>query len=175
MGVRVGEDTAVASTPIIDSDQHLYETRTVWADHIDPQHRDDALRIEDDELGYPWLTWRDRKLGAADIRLGLRIPLRHHDLAVADHHGAVGGVLEAHHQPGVGLLGVGFQRTGLVGHVGDLDVLRLRMHGDAEGERRAEAEHRGGKQGATGKRGGDGATAGCGMVNAADLGGGALH
>lgn len=62
----------MASTPvptrIIDSDQHLYETRTVWADHIDPARRDDALRIEDDDLGYPWLMWRDRKLGAVDVQ-----------------------------------------------------------------------------------------------------------
>ena len=50
--------------PVIDSDQHLYETRTMWLDHIDPQHRDDALRIVDDELGYPWLSWgTSRKLG----------------------------------------------------------------------------------------------------------------
>jgi predicted TIM-barrel fold metal-dependent hydrolase len=68
MGVRVGEDTRVASTPVIDSDQHLYETRTVWGDHIDPGMRAEALRIEDDELGYPWLMWRDRKLGAVDVQ-----------------------------------------------------------------------------------------------------------
>ena len=42
---------------VIDSDQHLYETRTTWLDHIDPGRRDDALRIVDDELGYPWLSW----------------------------------------------------------------------------------------------------------------------
>jgi hypothetical protein len=53
---------------VIDSDQHLYETRTTWLDHIDPAHRDDALRIVDDELGYPWLMWRDRKLGAVDVQ-----------------------------------------------------------------------------------------------------------
>ena len=39
------------TVPVIDSDQHLYETRTTWLDHIDPGHRDDALRITDDELG----------------------------------------------------------------------------------------------------------------------------
>jgi hypothetical protein len=54
---------------VIDSDQHLYETRTTWLDHIDPAHRDDALRIVDDELGYPWLMWRDRKLGAVDVQV----------------------------------------------------------------------------------------------------------
>jgi hypothetical protein len=53
---------------VIDSDQHLYETRTMWGDHIDPDRRADALRIENDELGYPWLMWRDRKLGAVDVQ-----------------------------------------------------------------------------------------------------------
>ena len=52
----------------VDSDQHLYESRTMWCDHIDPDRREDALRIVDDELGYPWLTWRDRKLQPADVQ-----------------------------------------------------------------------------------------------------------
>ena len=53
---------------VIDSDQHLYETRTTWADHIDPEYRADALRIEDDELGYPWLMWRDQKLSSVAVQ-----------------------------------------------------------------------------------------------------------
>ena len=53
---------------IIDSDQHLYECRTMWTDHIDPALRDDALAIVDDELGYPWLTWRGRRLDMADVQ-----------------------------------------------------------------------------------------------------------
>jgi predicted TIM-barrel fold metal-dependent hydrolase len=53
---------------VVDSDQHLYETRTTWIDHIDPARREDALRIVDDELGYPWLTWRDRKLQPVDVQ-----------------------------------------------------------------------------------------------------------
>lgn len=53
---------------IIDSDQHLYETRTLWAQHIDPGRRDEALAIVDDELGYPWLTWRDRPLDMVDVQ-----------------------------------------------------------------------------------------------------------
>jgi hypothetical protein len=53
---------------VVDSDQHLYETRSMWLDHIDPDRRDDALRIVDDELGYPWLTWRSRRLGPADVQ-----------------------------------------------------------------------------------------------------------
>jgi len=56
-------------TPIIDSDQHLYESRTTWLDHVDPAMRDDALRIEDDDLGYAWVRWRDRRLGLADVQL----------------------------------------------------------------------------------------------------------
>lgn len=55
--------------PIIDSDQHLYESRTLWRDHIDPSMRDDALRIEDDELGTPRLRWRDRELGMAEVQV----------------------------------------------------------------------------------------------------------
>jgi hypothetical protein len=54
---------------LIDSDQHLYETRTTWLDHIDPGMRDDALRIEDDDLGYPWVRWRDLRLQPADVQL----------------------------------------------------------------------------------------------------------
>jgi predicted TIM-barrel fold metal-dependent hydrolase len=55
--------------PIIDSDQHLYEYRTLWSDHIDPSRRDDALAIVDDDLGYSWLTWRGQRLGIADVQL----------------------------------------------------------------------------------------------------------
>ncbi len=54
-------------TAIIDSDQHLYEPRTMWVDHVDPGQRSEALRIEDDELGYAWLTWREQRLGIADV------------------------------------------------------------------------------------------------------------
>jgi hypothetical protein len=53
---------------IIDCDQHLYESRTTWADHMDPASRDDALAIVDDELGYPWLQWRGRRLQLADVQ-----------------------------------------------------------------------------------------------------------
>jgi hypothetical protein len=53
---------------VIDSDQHLYETRTTWLDHIDPDRRADALQIENDELGYPWLTWRGRRLQPVDVQ-----------------------------------------------------------------------------------------------------------
>ena len=33
---------------IVDSDEHLYESRSLWRDHIDPKARDAALAIEDD-------------------------------------------------------------------------------------------------------------------------------
>jgi predicted TIM-barrel fold metal-dependent hydrolase len=58
-----------AVTLAIDSDQHLYETRTLWGEHIDPGHRDEALAIVDDDLGYPWLTWRGERLDLADVQL----------------------------------------------------------------------------------------------------------
>ena len=54
---------------IIDSDQHLYESRTLWADHCGGGARDDALCIADDELGYPWLTWRGRRIALADVHI----------------------------------------------------------------------------------------------------------
>jgi hypothetical protein len=53
---------------IIDSDQHLYEYRDLWRDHIDPGRRDEALAIVDDDLGHPWVTWRGGRVGAADVQ-----------------------------------------------------------------------------------------------------------
>jgi predicted TIM-barrel fold metal-dependent hydrolase len=38
----------------------------MWRDHIDPAHRDTALAIEDDQLGYAWLTWQGRRLYLAE-------------------------------------------------------------------------------------------------------------
>lgn len=58
-----------AAAPIIDCDQHLYETRSLWADHIDPSRRQDAIAIVDDDLGYPCLTWRGEHLGVADVQV----------------------------------------------------------------------------------------------------------
>jgi predicted TIM-barrel fold metal-dependent hydrolase len=54
---------------IIDSDQHLYESRTLWLDHIDPKLRDEAIRIEDDASGTPRVRWRDRQLGMAEVQM----------------------------------------------------------------------------------------------------------
>src|SRR3954447_16592721 len=53
---------------ILDCDQHLYESRTLWREHIEPNRRDDALSIVDDDLGFPWLTWRGRRLQLADVQ-----------------------------------------------------------------------------------------------------------
>ena len=47
---------------VIDCDQHLFETPDLWSRYIDPTHRDDALCLEDDELGYTWLMWHSRRL-----------------------------------------------------------------------------------------------------------------
>jgi predicted TIM-barrel fold metal-dependent hydrolase len=51
----------------IDVDQHLFESRGTWADYIDPAHRSEALSIEDDAAGWPWLTWQGRPLGPIEI------------------------------------------------------------------------------------------------------------
>jgi predicted TIM-barrel fold metal-dependent hydrolase len=51
----------------IDVDQHLFESRRTWVDYIDPAHRDDALRIEDDAAGWPYLVWRGRQLANIEV------------------------------------------------------------------------------------------------------------
>ncbi|BBY08303.1 amidohydrolase family protein [Mycobacterium noviomagense] len=56
-------------TRIVDSDQHLYESRSLWADHMDPAAREEALSLVDDELGYTWLSWRGAHLALADVHL----------------------------------------------------------------------------------------------------------
>ena len=52
----------------IDSDQHLFERRTLWAEHIDPAFKADALAIVDDELGYSWLMWRGQNISLAQVQ-----------------------------------------------------------------------------------------------------------
>jgi predicted TIM-barrel fold metal-dependent hydrolase len=61
--------------PIIDVDQHLFESRTTWSEFIDPTHRADALSITDDEGGWPWLTWRDDRLTPLEIPIPERSSL----------------------------------------------------------------------------------------------------
>jgi predicted TIM-barrel fold metal-dependent hydrolase len=53
---------------IVDSDQHLYEYRGMWQDHIDPAVRGEALRFVDDDLGHTWMTWRDKRIAIADVQ-----------------------------------------------------------------------------------------------------------
>jgi predicted TIM-barrel fold metal-dependent hydrolase len=52
---------------IIDADTHLYEPRTLWADHTEAVLRDKALRIADDDRGYSWLMWGDRRIAVAEV------------------------------------------------------------------------------------------------------------
>src|SRR5436309_3347585 len=54
---------------VLDCDQHLYEPRTLWRYYSDPGARADALAIEDDHLGYAWLTWQGRRLELADVQV----------------------------------------------------------------------------------------------------------
>ncbi|HVM95180.1 MAG TPA: hypothetical protein VMT89_02270 [Candidatus Acidoferrales bacterium] len=54
---------------VIDSDQHLYESRQLWRDFIDPKMRDEALRIEDDAVGRPLLRWREQTISLADVQV----------------------------------------------------------------------------------------------------------
>jgi predicted TIM-barrel fold metal-dependent hydrolase len=54
---------------VIDCDQHLYEYRGLWEEHIDPGLRHEALRFADDPLGHVRLTWRDRVLSVADVQM----------------------------------------------------------------------------------------------------------
>jgi hypothetical protein len=54
---------------VIDSDQHLFETRTLWADHADPADREHALKIVDDALGHAWLTWGEQRIVPAAVTL----------------------------------------------------------------------------------------------------------
>jgi predicted TIM-barrel fold metal-dependent hydrolase len=41
----------------------------MWADHIDPAQRSEALELVDDERGYTWVTWRGQRLELADVHL----------------------------------------------------------------------------------------------------------
>ena len=54
---------------IIDSDEHLYEPRSMWLDHIEPSMRDEALQLIDDDRGFTWLTWRGERIELADVHL----------------------------------------------------------------------------------------------------------
>jgi predicted TIM-barrel fold metal-dependent hydrolase len=59
----------------IDVDQHLFESRTTWSEHIELAHRSDALSISDDEAGWPWLTWRGSRLTPLEVPIPERSTL----------------------------------------------------------------------------------------------------
>jgi predicted TIM-barrel fold metal-dependent hydrolase len=60
---------------VIDADTHLLETRTLWADHLPAGHKDLALRIVDDELGYAWLEAPDgRRIHLAEAQAPGNVP-----------------------------------------------------------------------------------------------------
>jgi predicted TIM-barrel fold metal-dependent hydrolase len=53
---------------VIDADTHLFETRSLWADHLPTARRHLAVAIEDDDLGYAWLTAPDgRRIHLAEV------------------------------------------------------------------------------------------------------------
>jgi len=52
----------------IDVDQHLFEPRDAWSAYMEADRRSDALRIEDDERGWPWLTWRGEQFAPVEIQ-----------------------------------------------------------------------------------------------------------
>jgi predicted TIM-barrel fold metal-dependent hydrolase len=56
-------------TTVIDSDQHLFEYRGLWEEHVDPTLRSEALRFVDDPLGHVHVVWRDQVLSVADVQL----------------------------------------------------------------------------------------------------------
>jgi predicted TIM-barrel fold metal-dependent hydrolase len=52
----------------IDSDQHLVEHPGLWEEHVDPADRAEALRFTDDPAGNTWVTWRDQRVGLAEVQ-----------------------------------------------------------------------------------------------------------
>jgi predicted TIM-barrel fold metal-dependent hydrolase len=54
-------------TTVIDADAHLYERRSLWREYTDAAHRDRALEIVDDELGYSWLCLGDERIEVLGI------------------------------------------------------------------------------------------------------------
>lgn len=58
---------------VIDADTHVMEPRSVYVDHIEPRFRAEAIRVETDERGWPWLTWRGRRLHFLDHHVPGRV------------------------------------------------------------------------------------------------------
>ncbi len=65
--------------------------------------------------------------GLAYVGLALVVFQQHYDLVAVDLHRAAGRVIEAQHEAGLGLLGIGFEEPGLVGDQGNFDIFG--MHG----------------------------------------------
>jgi predicted TIM-barrel fold metal-dependent hydrolase len=53
---------------VIDSDQHLFEYRGLWEEHVDPALRGEAIRFADDARGHARVVWRDQVLSVADVQ-----------------------------------------------------------------------------------------------------------
>ena len=49
-------------TKVIDADSHLFEQPGLWRDHMPKAEQHLALDIEEDSLGYSWLTHRGKRL-----------------------------------------------------------------------------------------------------------------
>lgn len=58
---------------IVDADSHFLEPLTVYRDHIDPGMREWAIGGERDERGWPWLTYRGRRLHRVDQHVPGRV------------------------------------------------------------------------------------------------------
>ena len=52
---------------MIDCDQHLFETRTLWRDYADPGKRDLAIAMAEDDAGYTHLVWQGRRIALAHV------------------------------------------------------------------------------------------------------------
>jgi predicted TIM-barrel fold metal-dependent hydrolase len=74
---------------LVDCDQHLYESRSLWSDYADPADRVLTVSIEDDERGYAWLRWQGRALDIADVQFP------HDTEALGDHRNRFRGGLPA--------------------------------------------------------------------------------
>ena len=49
-------------TKVIDADSHMFEQPGLWRDHMPSSQQHLALALEEDELGYTWLTHRGKRL-----------------------------------------------------------------------------------------------------------------
>ena len=47
---------------VIDADSHMFEQPGLWRDYMPANQHDLALDLEEDELGYTWLTHKGNRL-----------------------------------------------------------------------------------------------------------------